>query len=319
VCVLSVGRSGTSLAARVLNLLGVDLGPPAGMLPASDWNPRGFWEQQAILEVNEAVLEMMGGSYYEPPPLPRGWESDPALDPLRERALGVVEQLFAGSPRWGFKDPRTVLTLPFWRTVVGPMAYVICARHPLEVAGSLTAADGRYDRDHYLRLWLRSNAGAIEQTRDEPRVFVLNDEWFSAGRSVAERLARLVHGSAAVLDEEAWSRVAAEIDPSLHRVRAVDGRQDGVPVEAAAMWLLLQVLAARDRHDDADPATEQLAASAAALAAPLLAGHASRQELEERLATSRTALDTVVTSRSWRLTAPLRAAGDRLRTARRRP
>lgn len=43
ICVLSVGRSGSSLAARAVNLLGVHLGVEEDLMPPSQQNERGFW------------------------------------------------------------------------------------------------------------------------------------------------------------------------------------------------------------------------------------------------------------------------------------
>ena len=47
VCILGMGRSGTSLTARVLNLLGVDLGPESGFVERSEQNVTGYWERRA--------------------------------------------------------------------------------------------------------------------------------------------------------------------------------------------------------------------------------------------------------------------------------
>lgn len=128
--VLGMGRSGTSLTARILNLLGVDLGPAEGLIPATPRNPKGFWERRAIFELNDAVLSALGGDYENPPPLRPGWQRSRALEPLEQRARELIDECFGDSPLWGFKDPRTSLTLPFWRRVIPHMRYVICMRDP---------------------------------------------------------------------------------------------------------------------------------------------------------------------------------------------
>ena len=43
VLILGMHRSGTSLTARVANLLGVSLGDSARMVTTQYDNPRGFW------------------------------------------------------------------------------------------------------------------------------------------------------------------------------------------------------------------------------------------------------------------------------------
>jgi hypothetical protein len=56
-------RSGTSLTARVLDLLGIALGPRDTMLAADpDDNARGYWEQSAVMALNDDVLAQVGGS-----------------------------------------------------------------------------------------------------------------------------------------------------------------------------------------------------------------------------------------------------------------
>ena len=72
---------------------------------------------------------------------------------------------------WGFKDPRTCLTLPFWRPLIGPAAFVICHRHPLEIADSLLRRDA-LTTEQSIALWRRYTAGAIAATADDPRVII---------------------------------------------------------------------------------------------------------------------------------------------------
>src|SRR5947208_687341 len=109
ICILG-GRSGTSLVARVLNLLGVDLGPADAMMPANANNRRGFWEHQGIVEVNDAVLARHSATWPALPTLAAGWENDPALAELYDRAKAIVARDFAGKALWGWKDPRACVT-----------------------------------------------------------------------------------------------------------------------------------------------------------------------------------------------------------------
>jgi hypothetical protein len=53
---------------------------------------------------------------------------------------------------WGWKDPRTSLTAPFWAQRLAGLRFVVCVRNPLEVAASLRARG--YTSTHFgLRLW----------------------------------------------------------------------------------------------------------------------------------------------------------------------
>ena len=67
VCVLGMHRSGTSVVSRMLNLLGVYLGPEQAMCPAGHDNRKGYWEHQGLVMLNDAVLARYGGRWDLPP------------------------------------------------------------------------------------------------------------------------------------------------------------------------------------------------------------------------------------------------------------
>jgi hypothetical protein len=214
VCVLGMGRSGTSLTTRVLNLLGVDLGPEEGLIGGSPSNSRGYWERHAILELNDVVLRAMGGDYANPPQLEPGWQRSPVLGILMQRARDLVDDCFAGRDLWGFKEPRTCFTLAFWRDVLPEMRYVICVRNPAEVSASL----GRYpgfeftDDAHCERLWFRSIAGALVETSGSPRMLIFYEDYFCDLRRQIDRLAAFIGRP---VTPAAISAIEAFVEPDL--------------------------------------------------------------------------------------------------------
>ena len=90
ICVLGMHRSGTSVATRVLNLLGVFLGAGDNLLSAGPDNPKGFWEYQPIVDLNVEILERLGGKWHEPPAFPAGWETAAEFADLRKKARALV-------------------------------------------------------------------------------------------------------------------------------------------------------------------------------------------------------------------------------------
>src|SRR3954453_22283434 len=86
VAVTGMHRSGTSLAARAVNLLGVSFGSADSLLRPGPDNPAGDWENRAMKELDDELLAALGGSWDQPPVLAAGWERDTALDELAERA-----------------------------------------------------------------------------------------------------------------------------------------------------------------------------------------------------------------------------------------
>lgn len=162
-------RSGTSAVARVVNLLGVDLGAEDRMMAPKPDNPTGFWEHASLSAFNDDLLGFLGGRWDDPPVLLSGWEQDDALEPWREKAEALLEGQFEGDIA-GWKDPRMSLLLPFWRTVVNIEPGVLVVRSPSEVAGSLEARDGM-DREQAARLWLRYIVAA---RRNDPEALVVD-------------------------------------------------------------------------------------------------------------------------------------------------
>ena len=100
--------------------------------PAAD-NPRGFFENRNLVDINKRILGERG----------RDWTCPPAsLDPktLDLSALRWVgeELSWQGQP-WGLKDPRLLFTLPAWAAALGPCMLVGVHRNSEAVARSMAA------------------------------------------------------------------------------------------------------------------------------------------------------------------------------------
>jgi O-antigen biosynthesis protein len=217
VCVLGMHRSGTSVAARLINLLGVSLGAEDDLLAPKPDNPTGYWEYRPILELNDEILARLGGSFHQPPPLTPGWEMKAELADLRRRARDLVACTFAAG-NWGWKDPRTCLTLPFWKQILAPVQYVICMRSPAEVAASLETRDGS-SVEKCIRLWHIYTAAAIEQTTGHPRHFIFYEDVVNSARNEVARLARFLGRSDALERPAVQAAIEEFVKPELHRER----------------------------------------------------------------------------------------------------
>lgn len=167
VVVLGMHRSGTSVATRAINLLGVPMCRPEDVYPPTRWNATGYWESASLAAFDELLLECLGGCSKAPPPLPPGWPDDPRLARLR----AVAGRLFAAvfpTGQWVWKDPRACLTLPFWdRALDRRHPVVLVLRDPLAVARSLARRDGRRP-EHALALWERYTRSALAASAGRP-------------------------------------------------------------------------------------------------------------------------------------------------------
>jgi Sulfotransferase family len=193
VCVLGMHRSGTSLVARLLNVLGLDLGPEEHLMEPNESNPAGHWESLPVSEINEDIFLRLGGSWAVPPPMPPGWERGPELADLRRRARELIAADFSDSELWGFKDPRTCLTAPFWQRLLPPMRYVICLRNPVDVAASLEARKEEWvPLDQGFDLWFRYVRSTLSAAAGHPHEFIFYEDLMTDPEPVVGTLARFL-------------------------------------------------------------------------------------------------------------------------------
>ena len=240
ICVVGMHRSGTSVTARVLSQLGVDLGPEETLLEAdAEDNPRGYWEQRGILALNDELLERLGGPWTDPPRLREGWHLSSRLDDLRRRADALLESTFGDGP-WGWKDPRCSLTLPFWRSVAPAMRVVVCVRHPLEVAESWARRGPGFDAGYALELWIEHTARALIDSEGLPRLVIHHQDFFRDLDGQIARLARFASGEDASVAPETAQAIRDFVSDDLWRSRRGNGAGTSrLPAEVEALYDVL--------------------------------------------------------------------------------
>jgi hypothetical protein len=225
VCVIGMHRSGTSLVTRVLNLVGLDLGPEAHLMGPSRANQTGHWESVPISDLNDEILARLGGTWSEPPRLPPGWERSPDLAKPRKQARELIESDFADAKLWGFKDPRASLTAPFWQRIIGRMDYVICLRNPMDVAASLAARRSEpVPFGQGVDLWLTYTRSALAATAGHRREFVFYEDLMADPDPVVMRLAKFIGREAEAEKPEARAAVGVALSQGLwhHRSKVSD-------------------------------------------------------------------------------------------------
>jgi hypothetical protein len=242
VCVLGMHRSGTSLISRILNLLGVDLGPEERLLQPRPDNPLGFWEHEGFVQVDEELLGMLGGTWHEPPVFEPGWERSPGLAGLRGAAVEMIRQDFGRSELWGWKDPRACLTLPFWQFLIPGMRYVICLRSPVDVARSLARRDG-FPAEKSGRLWVDHVDASLRHTAGEDRLILFYEDVMTDWPGTLAQLSAFIGEPDAAGFEHLRTAVWDTVREDLHHHRSstrdvVDDPELSEP--AKALHLLLR-------------------------------------------------------------------------------
>jgi hypothetical protein len=134
--ILGSGRSGTSMLAGSLRLAGYYMG--AHLIPADETNPKGFFEDDEINDINEALLAPSTPNLSRPS---SGWRWLASL-PI---GTGIacppdiasrIEAQTAHLP-FCFKDPRFCYTLPAWRPFVADAVFLCVFREPARTAQSI--------------------------------------------------------------------------------------------------------------------------------------------------------------------------------------
>jgi hypothetical protein len=146
--VLGVHRSGSSAVTGLLRANGVALGPD--LLGRSVFNRRGHFEDRFVVTTNKRLLLHFGGSWDDPPDMPRDWLHEPFVQRLLARARAYHRAVVAPHARFAFKDPRTCLLVPFWQRAFGPMTYVVTLRDPKAVLESLQRRQQEWTRPRRL-------------------------------------------------------------------------------------------------------------------------------------------------------------------------
>ncbi len=224
VVVLGMHRSGTSLIARSLLTLGIDLGTRL-MPPAAENNDKGFFEDVDFYALNESMLSALGANWRR---IQKFGEPDWLV--LQQsgyflKAVELVRHKTAHHLVFGFKDPRTAILWPFWLRVfqhcqIQPKV-VFSLRNPLSVARSLTRRDGMDGAAAYW-LWAHHVLTALQIVQDEIKwAFIDYDALLENPETQLERIASALD---LVLDEAALEKfVQEEIDESLrHNVYEIE-------------------------------------------------------------------------------------------------
>ena len=160
----------------------------------------------------------------ELPPFPKDWQSDSRFDDLRKRVMTLIRQEFADAPVWGWKDPQTCLTLPFWKSLLPPMHYVICFRNPLDMARSLERRDG-FSIQKGFHLWLLYTKAALKHTIGQRRIFVFSEAWISGWQHELRLLSEFLGIPGQAEQASVRSAVQALIDQNLWHYRSSANRR----------------------------------------------------------------------------------------------
>lgn len=280
VLVTGSGRSGTSMLAGAFRLTPAYLG--AHLHPARPANPKGFFEDAEVNDVNEAILaDGLAGLAGDVDPeelkkaLPRGqlWLASPPkmLPPTQDRALqGQIATQTANEP-FCLKDPRFSSTVNSWLPHAGDCVVLVIFRDPATTVESIlkecrTAPylrDLALSVDDALAIWRQCYCRLLQLYLLRPNILFVHYD-------------RVLDGRAMPMIEEL---VGCELDrsfptPELNRTRPLLAPDD----LCTAVYQVLRQVDAVDAG--VAPTEERRRAVAELLRHPAIGAEAGREGLE---------------------------------------
>lgn len=170
-------RSGTSLTASWLQLCGLRL-DDGRVWGSSAGNPRGHFEDKDFVDLHDKAIKQRGKATH-------GWKirSGNFLSFVYQeqcRAKSLVEQRSGKYSQWGWKDPRTVLFLQDWKTIIPDMKALLIWRPCSEVVDSLVRRSRKTEQLHLkagllesVQMWLHYNDKVCKYKKQNRRDTVL--------------------------------------------------------------------------------------------------------------------------------------------------
>lgn len=211
VIVVGMHRSGTAMLTRILLSLGIHMG----------WQLSENAESRFFQDLNRKLLTDAGGSWFD---IEMAMEKMQAAEFVQYHASELEVQLFEkgeiaaflgmrqwldlllvrNSFRWGWKDPRSSITLPIWLSIFPSAKVVHVIRNGIDVAVSLhrrekarRAADRDYTSktqsfSYCFMLWEQYVKFCREHSRSIPKVRYAEIRYEEVLRSPVQQIRRLM-------------------------------------------------------------------------------------------------------------------------------
>lgn len=220
VIVTGMHRSGTSLCAQILNMMGIDIAYEVGV---NRGNEKGHYERWDIVEIHDEILNNYNRSYFSnlhDLPMPPGWWGDFELRKYKEKLKNIITPLIGERKIFGFKDPRTTKLMPLWNSIlleleVNPK-FIICLRNPAHIALSLNIRDNLEIKTGEIRT-LEYMVDAFRYTTGRDRAVIIYDDWFTDRNKNFSKLTRLLGERLTIESVDAEIGLRTIIAPEMNR------------------------------------------------------------------------------------------------------
>ncbi len=234
IIITGMHRSGTSFTANMLYELDLKFGEPTLLMPADQWNPKGYYENTEIHILNDRLI--LGDlapirRFRTTPPEKRGIPlrlvmtlfraryaltgGTDAISRRAERQQGSIRELARIYEQVAIKDPRFSLTVAAWARYVPINRILYCYRHPYEVARSIQK---RYHLPMEVgyHLWHGHVVSFFQQVKGLPLIMVNYEGYFGAD-PLAEVQRLYAYAGRKYNPGEAQAVLDRVLDPKLKR------------------------------------------------------------------------------------------------------
>ncbi|EDN71032.1 conserved hypothetical protein [Beggiatoa sp. PS] len=154
-------RSGTSVVARLLNMMGAYFAPDDVVMQPTEANQKGYWEREDIRILNDEIFQTLGVSWDNLHDFNVSMLTEEVQKEFFPRIQKIVLNLDAHRP-WMVKDPRMSLLLPVWRSLLEVPVCVFVYRNPIQIAQSLKTREGILSVNEGATLYSTRMAGYSE-------------------------------------------------------------------------------------------------------------------------------------------------------------
>ena len=136
-------------------------------------NPMGFFESERLVQINDGLLQSLGSQWDRPPLLPVSWDQPPLLAELQLQHDRLAS--YALEHSWVDKDPRLCITYPaYLHILLRRIPLVLALREPLAVATSLHARNG-FSLNRGLVMWWIYNHHIASQLCSKDLLILYSD------------------------------------------------------------------------------------------------------------------------------------------------
>lgn len=232
ILILGPHRSGTSaISGAISRFTEANFGKL--LMQAQHDNQKGFYENEKIVALNDAILAELYRSWEDPRPLDTNLLKSTRIDYLRERANGVIKEQYNKSEVIAIKDPRLCLTFPFWEAILEEAGFdlkiVVLHRRVEAIVDSLQSREWLSQEHGYLLTTMYA-LQAERYTRRHNRIWIDYNRAISDTDYLNNRLPTLLSDLILTLN------VSNELDPRLQNFGKSASSESSIDSQYIALY-----------------------------------------------------------------------------------